>query len=100
MHTIETFTGKLLSEIARDRGMNRPPRPVRRERKPFNGIRIPLNTQRDIILENDPIYCQSVRQLAAQNINGKARPHMEWLMASALRRAHVPFKLAQRMVRA
>lgn len=72
--------------------------------QPFNGITLPLSTQRDIILENDMLYAQSVRQLAAQKaagiVNGNTKGIHQWLMSAALRRARVPYRQAKRMMRA
>ena len=101
-YNIERLTASLLTEIARDKGDVRPrPRAVR-QAKPFNGIKIPLATQRDLILEKDKLYAQSVRQLAAQKaqgiVNGNAKGIHQWQMTAALRRARVPYKLAKRMM--
>jgi len=67
----------------------------------INPIRLPLEVQRSIILENDPVYCHNLRQLNQAQVEPQQYHDMQvWLMKSSLRRAHVPVHLASRMVSA
>ena len=58
--------------------------------------------QRDLILEQDAVFCMNARQLKHRAVQRKIDvPQYKaihgWLVAAALRRAHVPLQQARRM---